>query len=83
MSNEQIPRSAKMILREKNVGSLCMTFLGTCIAHLIDLGLNDLEILTVVEELLKMRAMVSDPAMRAYLEKIKSAVTKESGEGGS
>ena len=81
MSKDFIPRSAK-ILREKNVGPLCSSFLGTCIGHLIDCGLNDLEILTVVEDLLKMRTMVNDPAMRKFLEKIQSSVTRELQDGG-
>lgn len=81
MSEDQIPRSTK-ILREKNVGSLCSTFLGTCIGHLIDCGLNDLEVLTVVEDLLKMRTMVNDPSLHAFLEKVKSSVARELQDGG-
>lgn len=76
MSQDQIPRAAK-ILREKNVGTLCSTVLGTCIGHLIDCGLTDLEILTVVEDLLKMRSLISDPAMRAHLEKMHSAFAQQ------
>ena len=78
---ENIPRSAK-ICREHNVEAICTAILGTCVGHLIDLGLNDLEVLTVVEDLLKMRTMVNDPAMRAYLEKVQSAATKHFQEGG-
>jgi hypothetical protein len=81
MSENQIPRSAK-ILREKNVGSFCPTILGTCIGHLIDCGLDDLEILTVVEELLKMRALINDPAMRAHVERMNSTVANHLKEGG-
>lgn len=81
MSKDFIPRSAK-ILREKNVGSLCSSFLGTCIGHLIDCGLNDLEILTMVEDLLKMRTMLNDPALRKFLEKMQSSVTRELQDGG-
>jgi len=77
---ENIPRSAK-ICREHNVEAICTAILGTCVGHLIDLGLNDLEVLTIVEDLLKMRAMLNDPAMLASLKKIESGVPKHLKEG--
>lgn len=64
----QVPESMR-IVREKGVPSVCSGILGMVLGDLIDRGLTDLEILTVVEDILKLRTLVSDPRFKAVLEK--------------
>lgn len=54
---------AQEILRKHNVNSFTSVILGTCLGELVDKKLDDLEILTVVEELLKLRSLIESKAM--------------------
>jgi hypothetical protein len=56
-----IPPHYKILLEHK-ISSFSASILGSCIGHLMDRGLNDDEILTVVVEFCKqIRAAVKDP----------------------
>lgn len=63
-----LPKSAE-ICRAKGVQTFAMIILGSTVGHLIDCGLSDLEVLTVIEDLLKMRAVIADKAMQKALTK--------------
>ena len=81
MSDEEnkLPPSAK-ILRDHHVGSFCPIVLGAAIGHLMDCGLNDLEILTVIEDFLRARSIVFDSSTRAFLTQFTEKIDKELGK---
>jgi hypothetical protein len=68
MDQELIPKGAQ-IIRQRGVSSFASMILGSCIGNLIDAGCTDLEVLTIVEDLLKMRALVQSEECKALIEK--------------